>query len=255
MGIGDEIMACGEARLLHEQTGKRVCITDVNGKPRKNTFHVWDEVPFLSPRLDPGVIQIVNEPGRRPYVERWIHGERLIFRKDYRAKPAVLIHEECPTPEPPYIVIEPAIKGKCSANNKDWGRHNWTALVDELRKLMPIYQFQHEFTGRPIDGVQAWRCDTFRQSANTLSLAKLFIGTDGALHHASAALGTPGVVIWGGYSSPHNLGYGDHVNIYHDHELSPCGSLRACSHCREAMNRITPAEVFEAAKGALCKEQ
>ena len=63
---------------------------------------------------------------------------------------------------------------------------------------------------------------TFRHALQVLSKAKLFVGTDGGLHHAAAALGIPSVVIWTGFTSPRHLGYDTHRNIHDGSE--PCGT-------------------------------
>ncbi len=71
---------------------------------------------------------------------------------------------------------------------------------------------------------------TFRNALAILSKAKLFVGTDGGLHHAAAALGIPSVVIWTGFSSPRHLGYDTHRNIHDGSE--PCGTFNSvCKHC------------------------
>ena len=57
------------------------------------------------------------------------------------------------------------------------------------------------FAGSPVRGVIA-----------LLKHSRGFIGIDSFLHHGAAALGVPGVVVWGG-TSPDKLGYTEHVNL------------------------------------------
>ena len=89
--------------------------------------------------------------------------------------------------------------------------------------------------------------DSFMDALYWLSGAKLFIGSDGALHHAAAALGIPAIVLWGGMASPVNLGYDFHTNIWHGDE--PCGTHSSkCQHCIDALAKISIEEVHEASK-------
>ena len=44
MGMGDELMALGTAREIHKQTGKKVCIVDASGRPRKH--ELFENVSF-----------------------------------------------------------------------------------------------------------------------------------------------------------------------------------------------------------------
>jgi ADP-heptose:LPS heptosyltransferase len=86
---------------------------------------------------------------------------------------------------------------------------------------------------------------TFRQALAVLQGASLLVTTDGALHHAAAALGVPAVVIWGGFTSPKNLGYDSHTNLWTG--AHPCGIWKyECPHCRKALNAITPQQVIDA---------
>jgi ADP-heptose:LPS heptosyltransferase len=116
-------------------------------------------------------------------------------------------------------------------------------------KFLPDVRFI-QGPGRRLDGVEQAQTDSFRQACALLSKASLFIGTDGGLHHAAAALGKPAVVIWGGYTHPRNLGYDFHVNLQAN-GVEPCGLTIPCQHCRTAMDRVTVKEVVQAVKGEL----
>src|SRR5262249_3229320 len=90
---------------------------------------------------------------------------------------------------------------------------------------------------------------TFRDALCVLSLARLYIGPEGGLHHAAAALGVPAVVIFGGFNSPKATGYAWHSNIVAPGE--PCGTVAYCLHCRDAMKSITVERVLNAARAEL----
>lgn len=89
----------------------------------------------------------------------------------------------------------------------------------------------------------------FWRACAILSRASAYVGHEGGLHHAAAALGIPGVVIFGGFISPETTGYDCHVNLFTGGNA--CGNRTPCMHCRDAMNRITPEAVAEALIGIL----
>jgi ADP-heptose:LPS heptosyltransferase len=78
----------------------------------------------------------------------------------------------------------------------------------------------------------------------------LYIGPEGGLHHGAAAVGIPAVVLFGGFIPPQVTGYKTHVNLTGGADFF-CGSLQACKHCAEAMERIKSKHVCDAAKGFL----
>jgi hypothetical protein len=51
-----------------------------------------------------------------------------------------------------------------------------------------------------------------RQALALVSVCKSFVGIDSFVQHAAAALGKPGIVLWGG-TDPRNLGYPEHKNL------------------------------------------
>lgn len=136
-----------------------------------------------------------------------------------------------------YIIVEPHIKEPAGGilylgTNKAWDK--W----DELLKLdMPWLQI-----GVKQAKVRQVQTRTFRMAMAMVANAKLVVTTDGALHHAAAALGVPAIVLWGGFISPKILGYPTHINIWNG--AKPCGLFgEVCPHCREAMQSISVEQV------------
>jgi hypothetical protein len=137
-----------------------------------------------------------------------------------------------------YIVVEPNVKRVYAHTvNKAW--HGWEEL------------FKHDLPWLQLGDVTVKRYTkwketaTFREALQVLSKAKLFVGTDGGLHHAAAALGIPSVVIWTGFTSPRHLGYDTHRNIHDGSE--PCGTYDSvCQHCLLKSKAITVEQVLDA---------
>ncbi len=138
------------------------------------------------------------------------------------------------------VVIEPRTKNK---PNKQWPVDRYQAVADELvasgytvSQLVPPNQ-------KPLlYGVQRITTGSFRRALGVLSHAQLYIGGEGGLHHGSAALDVPAVVLFGGFIGPETTGYKNHVNLTGG--AKACGSPWTCSHCKKAMEDIPIDEVL-----------
>ena len=85
----------------------------------------------------------------------------------------------------------------------------------------------------------------FAGRVRVLRDARGYVGPEGGMHHAAAALKVPAVVFFGGANSVQSTGYEDHHNIGGD---APCGNWAPCAHCAEIMNATTPERVIQAVK-------
>lgn len=141
-----------------------------------------------------------------------------------------------------YILIDPnVVMWKDPAVNRRWKK--FQQVADELgRQGLEVVQFEYPDMHVRLKGVKLYSAPTFRSGMLCLSRAKLFIGHEGGMHHAAAALGIPAVVIFGGYVPPAVTGYDTHVNLTGG-ETEACGSTHYCEHCQQALARITPDEV------------
>lgn len=147
-----------------------------------------------------------------------------------------------------FILIEPHVETwKSSAANKDWGFNNYQVLAAKLFEAgHRVVQFAHDATKPVLSSADVLTTTSFRDAMALMAHASLYIGPEGGSHHAAAAMGLKGVVIFGGFIPPQVTGYPEmHTNITGGVEA--CGSLRPCPHCRAAMRGISVEEVFEAA--------
>lgn len=256
MGIGDWLMAAGEAQLHYFRSGRRVQFRHPKGQV------VYESVFIGNPAIvrpdevfDPGCMDtMVQGGGIRPYIyekrpDRWVW-------KPYHPKPATLYfsdHERSfgrQAMQGVDVLVEPSYK-LIGHTNKVWPREYWQALVDRLRveHKLTVAQFSHHAsTGVqyvPLEGVWQVRCESFRHAAACLAALKEGGGCcvlhEGGLHHAAAAVALRGVVIFGGFINAMSTGYACHVNL--DDESGGCGKRTNCSHCAEAMRKIVPEEV------------
>lgn len=245
MGWGDEIIASGQARKLHEQyEGKRqVLIVDGHGQPRRND--IWLNNPRICHNYGmhaKNVAVLRNGPGLRPYIKE--KGERQWRWKEF----------ECPTGElyfspeelafaaayDPHVILEPNLKEKASPN-KHWGVERWKALAILLRQRgIKLAQF-HSPIGMKIKDAHIITAPSFRHAAAVLARARLAILHEGGLHHAAAAVGVKAIVLFGGFIGPKQTGYAQQSNFFTGGE--PCGMRVLCTHCAKAMKAIEPEAV------------
>ena len=200
--------------------------------------------------VTPGVHTLALGPGYRPYIAGHKPDAR-VWRK-YKPKPAQIVftHDEqeyISTMPRRYVVIEPHVKQVGSGKgNKDWGFERYQKVV---KKLPEIAWLQMGNGSLPkLDGVHYVQTANFRQACAVLSKAIGYLGPEGGLHHAAAAVKVPAVVIFGGYISPEVTGYESHVNLYTGDGLG-CGRHAKCE-CN-CMARITEDQVAQAVKQML----
>jgi ADP-heptose:LPS heptosyltransferase len=239
-------MASGEARKLHKANGLPVVIVNRMGRPQWS--EVWDNVPYIAHR--PGgkpVNRLLNCPGYRPYIagktpNNWTW-------KTYKPTPAEIVFTpaELAFAEPyrGMVMIEPNVKAN-GHDNKAWLDTRWNDLAQHLLgQGLGILQCGPRGNSwlQPMS-IRSVETLTFRQAAAVLSVAKAFVGTEGGLHHAAAAVGTPAVILWSEFISPEITGYATMTNLRHAGR--PCGNRMSCPGCRKSMEAITVNEVVQA---------
>ena len=190
--------------------------------------------------------------GNRGYNTQHLTKPRWIWNYDFKATPGELFFDNAERRNGArygegFVIIEPEVpRWKTVAPNKDWGRKKYQALADRLRKDgLRLAQFRYDKGGPVLDGVEHFRTLSFRDAAAILSNSALFVGPEGGLHHAAAAVGKPAVVIFGGFIPPSVTGYETHINLTGGAEA--CGMYQPCAHCKAAMDAISVEEAHDAA--------
>lgn len=239
IGWGDDVLVTGTVKRAYEKVKKPLLVG--NGVEIKWSA-VFENNPKIAREVYPGGVWVHEYKGFRPYIDYTKNDRNRMFFNRFKPTPGEFFFtEEEEKKWRKYagsVYIEPNIKGSYG-NNKDWGFDNWQSVVDAL----PGVRFV-QGPGRRLRGVEQLATTTFRDAASALLHASLFVGTDGGLHHAAAALGKRAVVVWGGLVSPEILGYDFHRNLWSG--AKPCGSYTPCEHCKKALAQIQPAQVIEA---------
>lgn len=239
-------MSTADAADAYAKYGKRVVFGD-------GEYRFWDESYLHNPKIAHNpkdgeeLYWIQNYPTKRPYIKHIDKDRKKVtWNEDFRAKPGEIYlseKERSFVKRKDYVIVEPNVKDWTVGFNKCWHPDYWQDLVS---LDLPWVQMGPGWVLRNVDYVYT---PTFREALAMLEKAALVVTTDGALHHAAAAMGVPAVVIWGGFVSPKLLGYSQHINICKakDH----CGNIDLCDHCRDALDSITPDEVKEVIKKLL----
>jgi hypothetical protein len=238
MGWGDEIMVTAQVRALQERDPRPVLVVDIRGHPRWS--EIWEGNPRMVRDRSRPHQTLLNGPNARPYIAQ--KSATHWHWKKYECQPGEIYLSEAERALAErwrgYVLVEPNVKAtRPDSVNKQWIWERWQRLAQMA--LAPMVQVGPSGT-RLLEGVAHAETATFRQACAVLSGCKAYVGTEGGLHHAAAALGIPAVVLFGGFISPASTGYSMHRNLFYG---PACGARLPCRHCREAMAAISVGEV------------
>jgi hypothetical protein len=262
LGIGDQVIATGLAkgaaargkkiafgdgrRILWDANSASIFAGNPNIAPPKatamnvNTQFELEWVPFYKGN------RLYNRwtPGRWEwnYSFRCIPGEIYLTKEERQF--AKLVGDT------PLVIIEPNPSPKSPVANKRWPMERFEEVAKVLRSDGYDVVQLHYRGARLLRNARSFPSPDFRRATAVLARAKLYIGGEGGMHHAAAAVGVEGVVLFGGFIPPEVTGYALHTNLTGGAEA--CGSLQPCDHCAAAMKAIEVDEVLEHAMARLC---
>lgn len=176
-----------------------------------------------------------------------------VWEKNWKAPPGEMFFDReeqgfAESVKPGFILFEPTPPlWKGMSVNKDWGVARFQAVADQLRdEGHRVCQFRHAKSepGRFLKGVAYIDSPGYRHGLAALARAALYVGVEGGLHHGAAAVGTKGVVVFGGFVSPQSTGYDIHENLFTGGVA--CGKIVPCQHCRQALDAISVDDVIDA---------
>jgi len=269
MGWGDDLMWLGEAEKVHKENPD--ALIHAGTKKSKMWKHV-DWVIDHDEETDRQKIFVDPKPnnGQRWYIHSFNSNKmgRYITYTIYEPKPApycVSDIEEFSAimavsrkTTRPFVVLNPDSKNTTLADNKDWGFERWQQLCDLVRRKYDVIRIKPksgyrdvsgkvEYNQPELEGAINIETNDIREAFAIASQAKAIITTEGGMHHFAASQNIPAFVIFGGVIAPTVTGYKDRNQIYYTYEdeLTPCGMQQSCDHCKEAMESITPSEIYE----------
>jgi ADP-heptose:LPS heptosyltransferase len=148
----------------------------------------------------------------------------------------------------PWIVV--AREAGDFTRNKDWPDGYWEALLDRLLARCTIIEVgtarRDRDDRRPRPGPQ--HVDLvgrtgLPQLLAAIAAADLLVTPETGSMHIAAAVGTPAVVIYGGYIDPTATGYPANINLYSPVACAPCWLRTPCPYGKMCLHRITPDQV------------
>jgi hypothetical protein len=233
-------MATGQVKDLYARKRVPVLVIGYDNRPK------WSDIFENNPKIIRVPIRtpyqrLMNSGGVRPYIAsktpkywNWRQGQvktpgEIFFSSAEIAWAAV---------HGGRVLIEPNVKA-IGHENKAWPFERWQQLVDRLHG-MPFVQCAPA-DGRILRGVEHVVTPTFRHAAAVLAASKTFIGAEGGLMHAAAAVAKPSVILWSEFIAPTVTGYAMHRNIRHAGDA--CGSRIPCAGCVQSMLAISVDEV------------
>jgi ADP-heptose:LPS heptosyltransferase len=243
VGLGDALMDSGAARVAQLRDPRKVMV--MLGS-RAAWSEVWEYNPRIARPGEKGDFQILQgrsvASNMRPYhlsktPQKWVYD--LTFRPQVGEIYLSYAEQQFAGQfHPPQVVIEPNIKPGASPN-KQWPFENWVRFA-QMATSAGLKLVQLGPTGtRTLPGVQLIPTRSFREACAVLAGAKACVLPEGGTHHAAAALGIPGVVIFGGFTPVELTGYSVHRNL--GVSLGDaCGMRLQCDHCAVEMKKITP---------------
>lgn len=242
MGFGDDLIVTSIVKKARSRTNRPIVVG--NGAV-VSWSEVFENNPYILRKPTPDCVWVRNVEGNRPYIDYYKSNDVRFAWKPFHAEPGELYFspEELRWQESDFCYIEPNVKTDVFADNKDWGFQNWQKVVDLTPEIRWV-----QGRGRALRGVIQLDTKSFRDACALLSRASLFVGGDGGLGHAAAALGKPAVLVLGGLIDPKMMW--DYPNFRLICKATKfCGSIKPCDHCREAFRQVTVEEVVEAIRG------
>jgi len=142
--------------------------------------------------------------------------------------------------------------------NKDWSNESWHDLTEQICKFGSVVEI-----GVPDDLDRTFPKNyldlrgktSLEELAAVVAAADIYTGPVSGPMHIAAAVGTPAVVVIGGYEHPVNSHYPGNVEFYTSLPCSPCWLLEPCPFNLKCLKAISSAQVRDAIVGMWEKMQ
>ncbi|MEQ1898888.1 MAG: glycosyltransferase family 9 protein [Vicinamibacterales bacterium] len=130
--------------------------------------------------------------------------------------------------------------------NKRWPDEYWHSLVESLVVQATVIEIGSEAVGLPMvfENYLDLRAHTsLAELAALLSWSDVFVGPVSGPSHLAAAVGTPSVIIIGGFEGPFVAAYDDSVRLHSAVSCAPCWKTEPCPFDLKCLRMISPEEV------------
>lgn len=139
--------------------------------------------------------------------------------------------------------------------NKEWYPERFAKVSEMLQERFAIVQLGLSYDPPLPCDIDLRGKISPREAAAVLASCVAFIGQVGYLMHAAAAVGTPAVIVYGGFEAPWQSGYPWNENLFTKLPCSPCWMKNPCPYGRMCMDQISVQDVLMALERLLSKER
>ncbi len=147
-------------------------------------------------------------------------------------------------PRPHVIVLRRASR---FTPNKDWPDDSWTALIASLCESGTVIEIGEASPGAATppsaNYVNLRGATTLPQLVAAIAAADIYVGPVSGPMHIAAAVGTPAVLIVGGYEHPANTEYAGNVAFYTQTPCAPCWLREPCPYDLKCLRAISASRV------------
>lgn len=154
-----------------------------------------------------------------------------------------------------FVAIDSDTKEEWFGRLRTWPFERWQLFANQWRAAMPglpLVQVGVEKSKRLSGVVDLCGKTSLREAAWILKRSCLFVGSDGALMHAAAALGVRSLILWSGVNLPGFLGYPEQQRVlFANAPCAPCGNLGWCDFSHRCMLDLTVEDVLFQARQLL----
>lgn len=145
----------------------------------------------------------------------------------------------------PFVVVNR--RASTWTPNKDWPDDNWDELIDRILKFGSVIEIGSGSQGNISLSARNYinllnRC-SLEQLIAVVAAGDLQVGPISGPVHIAAAVGTPSVVIYGGYEHPVCSKYPGNIDHYSPLSCSPCWLREPCPYNKTCLSRISPISV------------
>jgi ADP-heptose:LPS heptosyltransferase len=147
----------------------------------------------------------------------------------------------------PYVLVQR--RASAWTPNRNWPNEFWEILIPMLLKSCTVIEIGQDTladTCKESDNYIDLRNISAPELVASIAAADVLVGPDSGPVHVAAAVGTPAVVVLGGYLLPENTAYPGNFVFYTPVPCSPCFLREPCPHNLECLRRISSDSVFQA---------
>jgi ADP-heptose:LPS heptosyltransferase len=259
-GIGDSLLFNTVLFHLGRQTGERFMVGSrhpaiYQGNPYVRHLPFGQKINYKLAKVLSGIgwVKAVRhidyyQEGRVPQKHILQLLSERVGLKEVPPRPVIFLSDEeraqkiLPESSKPRIALQ-STGNSLWTDNKNWGADRFLELAGMISGSFSLVQVGA--AGDPPLPVELNLAGklSLRQTLRVLGECSGFVGQEGFLMHAAAAMSAPSVIVYGGFLAPWQTGYPFNVNLYNPVPCAPCWLETLCPYQKKCMTEIHPDQV------------